>query len=118
MIKKLLLLIIIIFAGVLFVNASGMHVSFHKQHATLAERLGLTQQQIAEEQVINQEAKKELNPLLKQLDAAHSEYNKLVTTKANSEQIINQKQKIEQLSSKYNEIHKMYMHKLETILTD
>lgn len=117
MIKNIIIIILIVLAGFTFVNTTGMHVSFHKNHKTIAQRLELTKEQIAYEKVLREQTKNQLKPLVKKLDDEHDHYNHLVKTNAYSGQIIEEKKKIEELSFKYNEIHKNHMKKFEQILT-
>lgn len=87
-------------------------------HLTLSQRLNLTPAQIKAEKAIREEAKSDIKPILYQLTREHEELEDSIKQHASKKRILLQKQIIDQLNVKYQQVHKEHLIKFEKILTD
>jgi|GEM_PF-6512506 len=92
-------------------------IRMHNNHKTLIQMLDLSSRQIEYEELIREESRQQVKPILLELEKTTKEYKELIKNKADSNAIIDKKKKIDKLQKKYNKIQKEYMERLKKILT-
>lgn len=115
--KKNIFTFLIILGVIFLIKPWNWHVHFNKNPKTLAQHLELTKQQIVFEKLMRKENQKEIKPVLEKLEIETKSYKRLVARKADQNVINAEKEVINKLDEKYNDIQKKHMIQFEKILT-
>jgi hypothetical protein len=115
--KKFLLLTLIFILVMFLIKPWDWQIHVRNSHKTLAQMLELNSRQVEYEKLLKEENRRQVRPVLLEIEKTTKEYKQLIINKADSAVLVAEKKKIDRLHEKYNKIQRDHMEKFEKILT-